>query len=45
MKKALFINPCLRYGAKRKYVPIGLAYILTIVERANIDFDLIDMDV
>lgn len=44
MKKILFINPCLRYNAKRKYVPVGLAYILTAVERARIEFDLIDMD-
>lgn len=45
MKNVLFINPCLRYGAKRKYVPVGLAYILTAVEKARIGFDLIDMDV
>ena len=45
MKKILFINPCLRYDAKRKYVPVGLAYILTAVEKAGIEFELIDMDV
>lgn len=44
MKKILFINPCLRYDAKRKYVPVGLAYILTAVEKARIEFELIDMD-
>ena len=44
MKKILFINPCLRYDAKRKYVPVGLAYILTAVEKARLEFELIDMD-
>ena len=39
----LFTNPCLRYDAKRKYVPVGLAYILTAVEKADIEFELIDM--
>lgn len=45
MRRILFINPCLRYDAKRKYVPVGLAYIMTAVQKAGIDFDLIDMDV
>jgi len=44
MKKILFTNPSLRYDAKRKFVPVGLAYILTAVEKARIEFDLFDMD-
>jgi anaerobic magnesium-protoporphyrin IX monomethyl ester cyclase len=44
MKKILFINPCLRRNAKRKYVPVGLAYILSAVENAGFVFDLYDMD-
>jgi radical SAM superfamily enzyme YgiQ (UPF0313 family) len=45
MSKILFINPCLRHDAKNKYPPVGLGYILTAVQKAGIDFDLIDMDV
>jgi anaerobic magnesium-protoporphyrin IX monomethyl ester cyclase len=41
----LFINPCLRLNAKRKFPPVGLACILSAVQKANIKFDLIDMDV
>jgi anaerobic magnesium-protoporphyrin IX monomethyl ester cyclase len=44
MKKILFINPCLRQNARRKFPPVGLAYILTAVEKAGIEFDLFDMD-
>jgi len=44
MKKVLFINPCLRHDANEKFPPVGLAYILTAVQKAGIDFELIDMD-
>lgn len=44
MKKILFVNPCLRQNAKSKYPPVGLAHILTAVEKEHIAFDLIDMD-
>ena len=44
MQKILFINPCLRPDAKQKFPPVGLACILTAVQKAGIDFELIDMD-
>jgi len=44
MTRLLFINPCLRPGAKRKYPPVGLACVMTAVEKAGFAFDLIDMD-
>lgn len=44
MPRLLFINPTLRPFAKNKYSPVGLAYILTAVQKAGYDFDLIDMD-
>ena len=44
MQKVLFINPCLRPDAKQKFPPVGLACILTAVQKAGIDFELIDMD-
>jgi radical SAM superfamily enzyme YgiQ (UPF0313 family) len=43
--KILFINPSLRPGAKRRQLPVGLAYILTATQRAGFDFDLVDMDI
>jgi anaerobic magnesium-protoporphyrin IX monomethyl ester cyclase len=43
-KRILFINPCLRPGARRRYLPVGLASILTAVQKAGIEFDLLDMD-
>ena len=44
MKSILFINPCLRLHAPRKFPPVGLACILSAVKKTNIEFDLYDMD-
>lgn len=44
MKRILFINPCLRPHARRKFPPVGLAYILNAVKNMDIEFDLFDMD-
>ena len=44
MKRILFINPCIRPHARRKFPPVGLAFILSAVKKANIEFDLYDMD-
>jgi anaerobic magnesium-protoporphyrin IX monomethyl ester cyclase len=41
----VFINPELRPGAKRRQLPVGLAYIMTATKKAGYDFDLIDMDI
>ncbi|MHC1699596.1 MAG: radical SAM protein [Humidesulfovibrio sp.] len=43
-KRLLFINPCLRPGARRKYPPVGLACVMTAVKKAGYQFDLLDMD-
>ncbi len=43
--KIAFINISLRPEAKKKFLPVGLAYIITAVKRAGFDFDLIDMDI
>lgn len=43
--KIVFINPSLRPDAKRRQLPVGLAYIMTAVKKAGFDFDLIDMDI
>jgi len=44
VKSILFINPCIRPHARRKFPPVGLACILSAVKKANIEFDLYDMD-
>lgn len=41
----LFINPSLRRGSKTKYLPVGVASVMTVVRRAGIGFDLLDVDV
>ena len=43
MKKILFINPRLQEKSKMKMRPVGLAYIMTAVKNAGINFDYIDM--
>lgn len=43
--RVLFINLSLRPGAKRRLLPVGLAYVMTAVKKAGFDFDLIDMDI
>jgi len=43
--KILFINPSLRPGAKRRQLPVGLAYVMTATQKAGFQFDLIDMDI
>lgn len=43
--RVAFINISLREKAARRMLPVGLAYVMTAVQRAGIDFDLIDMDI
>ncbi|MBF0456638.1 MAG: B12-binding domain-containing radical SAM protein [Nitrospirae bacterium] len=43
--KIVLINISLRPEAKRRELPVGLAYILTAVKKAGFDFDFIDMDI
>jgi len=43
--KICFINLSLRPGAKRRQLPVGLAYILTATKKAGFAFDLVDMDI
>lgn len=41
----LFINLSLRPDAKRRLLPVGLAYVMTAVKKAGFEFDLLDMDI
>ncbi|MBU0486129.1 MAG: B12-binding domain-containing radical SAM protein [Proteobacteria bacterium] len=43
--KILFINPCLRKKSAYKMLPVGLAYIMTVVHEHGYDFDLLDIDI
>lgn len=43
--KIIFINPSLRPNAKRRLLPVGVAYVMTAVEKAGFGFELIDMDI
>lgn len=43
--KILFINPCLRRGAKLKILPVGLACVMTYVREQGFNFDLYDIDI
>jgi anaerobic magnesium-protoporphyrin IX monomethyl ester cyclase len=43
--KIVFVNSSLRPEAKRRQLPVGLAYIVTAAKKVGFDFDLIDMDI
>lgn len=43
--KLAMINVSLRPDSVRRMLPVGLAYVLTSLKKAGIDFDLIDMDI
>ncbi|HAA73739.1 TPA: radical SAM protein [Candidatus Latescibacteria bacterium] len=42
--KILLVNPCLRYEAPHRYLPVGLGYVATAIKEAGYDFDLLDID-
>ena len=41
--RILFINPNLRPGNAIRYLPVGLAHVMTVVKQAGHDFDLLDI--
>jgi len=43
--RVLFINVCLRKNGGLKILPIGLAYVMTLVRQHGFDFDLLDVDI
>lgn len=42
--KILVINVALRPNSPKKYFPVGLGYIVSAIEMAGFDFDLLDID-
>ena len=45
MKKILFINPSLRLHSSTKFLPVGVACVMTYLKETGIDFDLLDVDI
>ena len=45
MKKILFINPSLRLNSPTKFLPVGIASVMTYLDHHNIDFDFLDIDI
>ena len=45
MKKILFINPSLRLHSSTKFLPVGVACVMTYLKDMGIDFDLLDVDI
>lgn len=43
--KLLFVNPSLRPQAPHRYLPVGLAYVMTAAHEAGFKFDLLDVDI
>ena len=41
----LFVNVCLRKNAHSRFLPVGLAYVMTYFERAGYKFSLLDVDI
>ena len=45
MSKILFINPSLRLNSKNKFLPVGIATIMSYFKQNNISFDFLDVDI
>lgn len=43
--RLLFVNVCLRKNAHSKFLPVGLAYVMTYFEEAGYKFQLLDVDI
>ena len=45
MKRILFINPSLRLHSKTKFLPVGIASVMTYLQSQGIKFDFLDIDI
>jgi radical SAM superfamily enzyme YgiQ (UPF0313 family) len=43
--KLCFVNPCLRQGSPTKYLPVGVAAVMTAVRGAGYEFEFLDIDI
>ena len=45
MKKILFINPSLRLHSETKFLPVGIASVMSFLDAEGLEFDLLDIDI
>ena len=45
MKKILFVNPSLRLYSSTKFLPVGIASVMSYLKSCEIDFDFLDIDI
>ena len=45
MKKVLFVNPSLRLNSQTKFLPVGIASVMTFFSKQSIEFDFLDVDI
>ena len=45
MKKILFVNPSLRLYSSTKFLPVGIASVMSYLKSCKIDFDFLDVDI
>ncbi len=45
MKKILFVNPSLRLYSPTKFLPVGIASVMSYLKSCEIDFDFLDIDI
>jgi anaerobic magnesium-protoporphyrin IX monomethyl ester cyclase len=45
MMRILFVNPNLRPDSPYRFLPLGLAYVITACEEAGIDFETLDISI
>ena len=45
MKNILFVNPSLRLNSQTKFLPVGIASIMTFLSQHSIEFDFLDIDI
>ena len=45
MKKVLFVNPSLRLNSQTKFLPVGIASVMTFFSKQSIEFDFLDIDI
>ena len=45
MKNILFVNPSLRLNSQTKFLPVGIASVMTFLSKHSIEFDFLDIDI
>ncbi|GIR95676.1 MAG: hypothetical protein CM15mP98_06460 [Paracoccaceae bacterium] len=45
MKRILFVNPSLRLHSETKFLPVGIASVMSYLNSLNVEFDFLDIDI